>query len=110
MYPYRRHSSAPYWLAIPSAALTSSPTLRRQWFGRAVSWFPPTPEWIGLGIASVLIGRVFKIDRDGGSPLTGIDPAALNETGRLHLKKTIWHEWITLAWMVVGVALITWIF
>lgn len=95
---------------IPGAARTSNPPLRDRRFGRAVGWFPPTPEWISLGIASVLIGHIFKIDRAGGSPLTGIDPAALNETGRLHLKKTMRHEWITLAWMVVGLALITWIF
>jgi hypothetical protein len=50
---------------------------------------------------------VFGIDRFSYR-FASIDPAVFNETGLAQLKSAIRHEWITLAWAIIGVVLIVW--
>lgn len=59
-----------------------------------------------LYMAWLLLGRSSRMS---GGLIGGTDPNSLNETGRIHLRRTIRHEWMMLGWIVGGFILMLWL-
>jgi hypothetical protein len=56
------------------------------------------------------MARILRIEPRSSDPLTGIDPAILNDAGRAYRERTIRHEWIMVVWVVAGFVLMAWAF
>jgi hypothetical protein len=91
----------------------TQPRIGEPWRPRELRWWhaiallPLSAADIVVVPAMFLIGRAFGHDRISFR-IAGVNPALLNETGLAQQKKAIRHEWITVAWAIGGVVLISW--
>jgi hypothetical protein len=94
--------------AQPSERQTPPP---QRIFCMTATTLPLVPSYLGVTFlaAMLLLGRFSNFDPTKAHGLANFDPALLNEAGHSHLKKVSRHQLIMLAWVIVGLALITWI-
>jgi hypothetical protein len=93
----------------PGAQAADQPSQRLS-FPAAMAALPFTFSFWDLILtpAMLLLGRHLGLDRSNAYRISGLDPARLTETGRVHLKRTIRRERILMGWMLGGFILIVW--
>ncbi len=92
----------------PNTRSSAAPRQRPSWFRDAAGALPFSASFQGLGFstAMLLIGRFCNPDRFAADRISSINPEALTEAGRIHLKSAIRRERIVFGWMIAGVILL----
>lgn len=93
---------------IPNARPTADQPSQAQLMREAATSLPFGAQGLALGISTLLIGRLFNLDHWKGFRITKIDPALVNETGLVYLKRAIYRERIFSIWIIAGLIIVGW--